>query len=84
MISPKDGGSSHSLSSLTAHDDCFRSVHHAKTSLNRMETYLLKNQLTDITLIAGTAVLFILQETMVIKVLRMVEDKAKDCLVTLK
>ncbi|GFG32453.1 hypothetical protein Cfor_04302 [Coptotermes formosanus] len=54
MISPKDGGSSHSLSSLTAHDDCFRSVHHAKTSLNRMETYLLKNQLTDITLIAGS------------------------------
>lgn len=64
--SPRDGGSVHSLSSLTAHDDCFRSVLHAKTSLNKMEAYLLKNQLTDITLIAGMADLFILPETPVI------------------
>jgi len=58
MINSRDGGSVQSLSSLTAHDDCFRSAHHAKTSLTRMETYLLKNQLTDITLIAGMACCF--------------------------
>jgi len=66
MINSRDGGSVHSLSSLTTHDDCFRSAHHAKTSLNKMETYLLKNQLTDVTLIAGMACCFFLQEAMVI------------------
>jgi len=66
MIDSRDGGSVHSLSSLTAHEDCFRSEQHAKTSLNRMETYLLNNQLTDITLIAGMACcFFFLQEAMV-------------------
>ncbi|KAJ9576657.1 hypothetical protein L9F63_025446, partial [Diploptera punctata] len=54
MSTPRDGGSEHSLSSLTAHDECFRSLHHAETSLNRMEAYLIKNKLTDVTLIAGS------------------------------
>jgi hypothetical protein len=66
MASPKDGGSVYSLSSLTAHDECFRSLHHAESSLNRMEAYLLKNQLTDITLVAGMTTLFTMQETFII------------------
>jgi hypothetical protein len=63
MASFKNGGSECSLSSLTGHDECFCSLHHAEKSLNRMEAYLLNNQLTDITLIAGMILLFIVQET---------------------
>lgn len=42
-----------SLSSLASHDECFRSYQHAETSLGKMESYFLKEQLTDVTLIAG-------------------------------
>lgn len=50
---PRSTYSEHSLSSIASHDECFHSRQHAETSLSRMETYLLKNQLTDVTLIAG-------------------------------
>ncbi|XP_046669511.1 kelch-like protein 5 [Homalodisca vitripennis] len=50
---PSASFSEHSLSSIASHDECFRSRQHAETSLGRMESYLLKNQLTDVTLIAG-------------------------------
>uniref|UniRef100_A0A1B6E9X1 Kelch-like protein diablo n=1 Tax=Clastoptera arizonana TaxID=38151 RepID=A0A1B6E9X1_9HEMI len=46
--------SEQSLSSINSNDECFRSNHHAETSLGKMEAYLLKHQLTDVTLIAGT------------------------------
>jgi hypothetical protein len=62
MASSRNGGSEYSLSSLAGHDECFCSLHHAETSLNRMEAYLLNNQLTDITLIAGMTLMFIMQE----------------------
>ena len=65
MSTPRDGGSEHSLSSLAAHDECFRSLHHAETSLNRMEAYLIKNQLTDVTLIAGKLLFFFLLELII-------------------
>ncbi|XP_054271966.1 kelch-like protein 5 [Macrosteles quadrilineatus] len=51
---PSASYSEHSLSSIASHDECFRSGQHAEKSLGRMETYLLKNQLTDVTLIAGS------------------------------
>ncbi|XP_067000463.1 kelch-like protein 5 isoform X2 [Anabrus simplex] len=50
----KELGSDHSLSSLSSHDECFRSRYHADSSLHKMEAYLMKNQLTDVTLIAGS------------------------------
>lgn len=66
MACRKVEGSVHSLSSLTSHDEFFRSLHHAESSLNRMEAYLLKDQLTDVTLIAGMTTLFTMQETSII------------------
>ncbi|XP_075227161.1 kelch-like protein 5 [Lycorma delicatula] len=50
---PSSSYSEHSLSSIASHDECFRSRKHAETSLSHMETYLLKQQLTDVVLIAG-------------------------------
>jgi hypothetical protein len=57
MASPKNEGSEYSLSSLTCHDECFCSQDHAETSLNKMEAYLLNNQLTDVTLVAGMTIM---------------------------
>ncbi|XP_021936868.1 kelch-like protein 5 isoform X2 [Zootermopsis nevadensis] len=54
MATSRNGGSEYSLTSLAGHDECFCSLHHAETSLNRMEAYLVNNQLTDVTLIAGS------------------------------
>nr|CAD7264941.1 unnamed protein product [Timema shepardi] len=54
MTSSRDVGSEHSLSSLTTQDESFHCAHHADASLKRMESYLMRNQLTDVTLIAGT------------------------------
>lgn len=54
---PTSSYSEQSLASITSHDECFRSQHHAETSLSRMESYLLKSQLTDVTLIAGLLIL---------------------------
>ncbi|GLG96219.1 Kelch-like protein diablo [Gryllus bimaculatus] len=48
----KTAGSDHSLSTLSTHDECFHSQQFSQLSLNKMENYFLKGQLTDVTLIA--------------------------------
>ncbi|XP_063227513.1 kelch-like protein 5 [Bacillus rossius redtenbacheri] len=53
-MSSQEAGSGHSLSSLATQEECFRSSRHAEMSLGRMEAYLTKNQLTDVTLVAGS------------------------------
>uniref|UniRef100_T1IKY9 Kelch-like protein diablo n=1 Tax=Strigamia maritima TaxID=126957 RepID=T1IKY9_STRMM len=35
-------------------DECFRSINHAECSLRKMEAYLIKRQLCDVTLVAGS------------------------------
>ncbi|KAK7863983.1 hypothetical protein R5R35_000091 [Gryllus longicercus] len=50
----KAAGSDHSLSTLSTHDECFQSPQFSQLSLNKMENYFLKGQLTDVTLIAGS------------------------------
>nr|CAD7599673.1 unnamed protein product [Timema genevievae] len=55
ITSSRDVGSEHSLSSLTTQDESFHSAHHAEASLKLMESYLMRNQLTDVTLIADAA-----------------------------
>ncbi|GLG96222.1 Kelch-like protein 5 [Gryllus bimaculatus] len=49
----KTAGSDHSLSTLSTHDECFHSQQFSQLSLNKMENYFLKGQLTDVTLIAA-------------------------------
>lgn len=44
----KDSGES----SPTSHDECFRSINHAECSLRKMEIYLMRRELCDVTLIA--------------------------------
>ncbi|RZF34869.1 hypothetical protein LSTR_LSTR012866 [Laodelphax striatellus] len=39
--------SEYSLSSITSHDEFFRSRRHAETSLGNMESYFINQQLTD-------------------------------------
>ncbi|KAL1131335.1 hypothetical protein AAG570_010953 [Ranatra chinensis] len=50
---PSVSYSEHSLSSIASHDECFRSSIHAEVCLSRMHSFFVKNQLTDVTLIAG-------------------------------
>lgn len=46
----KDNGET----SPTVHDECFRSVNHPECSLRKMEVYLMKRQLCDVTLVVGS------------------------------
>lgn len=46
--------SEHSLSSLSSRDESFKYYRHAEVGFSRMETYFTQNQLTDVTLLAGT------------------------------
>lgn len=45
--------SDQSLSSLSSGDESFKCYRHADVGFNRMESFFLQNQLTDITLKAG-------------------------------
>lgn len=47
-----------SLSSLASHDEFFISYQHAEISFAKMESYFLKEQLTDVVLIAGNHRIF--------------------------
>lgn len=46
--------SDHSLASVSSKDESFRYYRHAEAGFGRLEVYFLQNQMTDVTLIAGT------------------------------